>query len=81
LAGVPAVATGVGAVGEVVVPGETGAIVPPLVDGPGLAAAVEDALGREWDPDVIRRAGRRFLWAAVAPDWEALLARVASPPA
>ena len=69
-AGLPVVASAVGGIPEVVVPGETGLLVPPADPG-ALAAALNRVLG---DRDTARRmglAGRRrveghFSWTSIA---------------
>lgn len=75
--GVPAVATRVGAVDEVVVDGSTGVLVDPG-DGPGLAAALEAVLA---DPVPMGARARahclaRFDLDVVAAAWDRLLRRV-----
>lgn len=71
---VPAVATQVGAVADVVVDGSTGRLVAPG-DGPGLAAALAEVLA---DPVALGARARehclaRFRLDAVADQWHALL--------
>jgi glycosyltransferase involved in cell wall biosynthesis len=80
LAGLPAVATAVGGVGEIVVDGQTGALVPPG-DAAALAAGLRRALA---DGDALGAAARarcldRFEIARVGASWASLLAGVARP--
>ncbi len=79
ICGIPVVATAVNAVGDVVVPGETGLLVPPgrpelmadavrfLLDSPEaaarMAAAARDRLGQRFGEEALRRA----LTAAYSP--------------
>ena len=52
--GVPVVATSVGSVPEMIVPGENGQIVPMRNVG-ALSAALTEVLGREWAPEKLSR--------------------------
>jgi glycosyltransferase involved in cell wall biosynthesis len=82
-AGLPVVATRVGGVPELVVPGRTGWLVDPG-DPPGLAAALSRVLA---DPDGRRalgregraRACREFSLEAMAHRYESVLARLLTP--
>ncbi|WP_354639014.1 glycosyltransferase [Kitasatospora camelliae] len=81
LAGLPAVATDVGWVGDVVRDGVGGTLVAPG-DAAALTAALRTLL--DGDPAALGRAARehalaRFALAPVADRWEHLLARVARP--
>jgi 2-deoxystreptamine N-acetyl-D-glucosaminyltransferase/2-deoxystreptamine glucosyltransferase len=73
-AGVAIVATDVGGIGEVVLDGETGLLVPPD-DPDALAAAVDRVLG---DPAAAGRLRERARRAAAAYSWDGLAARVAA---
>jgi glycosyltransferase involved in cell wall biosynthesis len=73
-AGVAIVATDVGGIGEVVLDGETGLLVPPA-DPNALADAVDRVLG---DPAVAARLRERARRAAAAYSWDGLAARVAA---
>jgi glycosyltransferase involved in cell wall biosynthesis len=80
LSGVPAVATDVGGVGEIVVDGETGVLVPPG-DAAALAAGLRRALA---DRDRLGAAARRrclarFEIGPVADRWRDLLAALTDP--
>jgi glycosyltransferase involved in cell wall biosynthesis len=77
LSGLPVVATDVGSVREIVVPGETGLLVPPGDDG-ALAAALQRALGDGHGMGTAARARclARFDMASVAARWDRLLERL-----
>ncbi len=72
----PVVASAVGGIKEVVVPGETGLLVPPA-DPPALAEALRKVLA---DPDAAREMGRkgrrrveeRFSWTSIAGQTRAM---------
>jgi glycosyltransferase involved in cell wall biosynthesis len=63
--GTPVVATRVGAVPDLVTPGENGVIVPPR-DDPALADGLRDALAAEWSREGVRASVRENTWDAVA---------------
>ena len=79
LSGLPVVATDVGGVREVVVPGETGLLVAPD-DGDALAGALRLALanGHEMGAAARERCLARFEMAAIAARWDDLLRRLAT---
>lgn len=78
LHGLPAVATRVGAVAEVVADGTTGRLVDADADAGQVAAALADAVaqGVRWGATARSHALDRFTWAVVAPRWAELLAEV-----
>lgn len=73
--GTPVVATAVGAVPELVRPGETGLIVPPK-DPDALAAALADALHRDWSRPQIRASVADRSWARVAEEVLAVFKKI-----
>lgn len=77
--GTPVVASDVGGMRDIVTP-EVGRLVPPR-DAGALAAAIDEVLGMNTDPDVASRCrdrARRWDWmAAIGPAHEALYRRVA----
>lgn len=82
-AGVPVLATDVGALDEIVTPDETGVLLPP--ERPGAMA--DAILGLLADPErrhrmsqAARESARRFRWAAVAEDHYEFLSRVQARP-
>lgn len=83
LSGLPAVATPVGAIGEVVVDGETGMIVP-VGDRAALTTALADLLdqpatARRLGDQARQRALARFEIGPVAAGWERVLTAVTPP--
>lgn len=62
--GLPVVSTPVGAVPDLLTPGETGLLAHASIAG--LAAAIEEALSRTWDSSLIAAAGARHTWDSVA---------------
>jgi L-malate glycosyltransferase len=75
--GLPAVATDVGGVSELV-DDAAGALVPPA-DPPALAAAIRDALARDFDgPALAARARDRYGYGAIAARWTAIYERLLS---
>jgi glycosyltransferase involved in cell wall biosynthesis len=77
LQGVPAVATDVGGVAEIVLDGTTGELVPADADAGQLAAALRRVVGRrtELGAAAERRARESFLWPQVLPSWLEVLRR------
>lgn len=75
--GLPAVATDVGGVSELV-DDAAGALVPPA-DPSALAAAIRDALARDFDgPALAARARARYGYAAIRDRWTAIYERLLS---
>ncbi len=74
--GRPVVATDVGAVPDMVVPGRNGEIVPPR-DSEALAAALRKALGRCWNPEDVRRGVKS--WDEVAEQVHQVLDATCQP--
>ena len=74
--GTPVVATPVGAVPDMVVPGRNGEIVPPR-DSEALAAALSQALGRYWNPEDVRRGVKS--WDEVAEQVHQVLDAACQP--
>jgi glycosyltransferase involved in cell wall biosynthesis len=72
--GLPAVTTRVGALGDLVIPGETGLTVP-ADDVPALAEAISRAYH---DPEALARMGRRAREVALGYGWEPHLDRLES---
>jgi glycosyltransferase involved in cell wall biosynthesis len=64
--GVPVVATDVGGNAEVISRADLGSIVP-FDDHPALVRAIQDALGRDWDRDGIRRYAADNDWSTRVP--------------
>lgn len=60
-AGLPAISTDVGGVGEIIVPGVTGLLIPPK-DAGAIVAAVEHVLGSPDRGAAMAARGRRFIW-------------------
>jgi glycosyltransferase involved in cell wall biosynthesis len=78
-AGVPAVATAVGGIPEIISRPELGEVVPPG-DAEALGAALVRALGSSWDREALRREARRYDWGGIAEEYlgvyrEAIAAR------
>jgi glycosyltransferase involved in cell wall biosynthesis len=65
--GTPVVATRVGAVPDLVCPGENGAIIP-VHDVASLAEALRETLARPWSADAVRASPSVRSWDAVAED-------------
>ncbi len=65
--GTPVVATGVGAVPDMIPGGDYGFVVAPGSQGE-LEAALEKALSRDWDREAISRYGRARSWDQVAKE-------------
>lgn len=80
LHGVPAVATRVGAVSEVVADGDSGRVVPVAAQPDEIAAAFAEVVAHAeaWGAAGKAVAAKRFTWSVVAPQWAALLAEVGS---
>ena len=78
LCGIPAVATDVGAVSDLV--GDGGIVVPRSASAEMFAAAIRDLTLRSepLSADVRARAVARFSWDAVIPRWQNVLDRVAA---
>jgi len=74
--GTPVVATNVGAVPDILRPGETGEVVPPG-DPAALAKALEASLGRNWSREAIRGSVSERTWDAVADEVLSVFGRVA----
>ncbi len=74
--GTPVVATPVGAVPDMVVPGRNGEIVPPR-DSEALAAALSQALERYWNPEDVRRGVKS--WDEVAEQVHQVLDAACQP--
>jgi glycosyltransferase involved in cell wall biosynthesis len=73
--GLPAVATDVGGVSELV-DEAVGALVPPA-DPPALAAAIRNALARDFDgPALAARARDRYGYDAIRDRWTAIYERL-----
>jgi len=77
LCGVPAVAADVGAVGEIVIDGVTGRVLPPNAPAGRFAAALDEAVAAssEWGSAAANHAAA-FTWPVVVPQWVALLAEL-----
>lgn len=73
--GLPAVATAVGGVPELV-DDDAGLLAPPA-DSPALAAAIREALARDFDPPALAaRARARYGYDAIAARWTAIYERL-----
>jgi teichuronic acid biosynthesis glycosyltransferase TuaC len=72
--GTPVVATGVGAVPEIIVSGEIGIIV--RQDTDDIARGLSQALDHRWDQEVILRYSRSRTWETVAQELEVALHRL-----
>ncbi|MEQ1703341.1 MAG: glycosyltransferase, partial [Ilumatobacteraceae bacterium] len=80
LHGIPAVATDVGAVAELVLDGRTGRVVAPEASPASVAAALAEVVDHRdaWGSAARAHAAATFTWPTVAPAWVALLAEVGS---
>jgi len=78
LSGLPTVATDVGGVREIVLPGETGELVPPSASPQDVAVAIRSVLGRRSELGVAARelCRRRFEMEVVADAWLHLIDEV-----
>jgi glycosyltransferase involved in cell wall biosynthesis len=77
--GLPAVATTVGGVPELV--DEAAGLLVPPADTPALAAAIRDALEREFDPSALAaRARARYGYDAISARWTAIYERLLAHP-
>ena len=74
-AGKPVVATRVGGIPELLTEGKNGYLVP-SEDPAALARALDQALGRTWDPAALRASVEFLSWDAVAVTYKKLLGTV-----
>ena len=81
LRGVPAVATDVGAVREIVRDGVTGRVVPECADATVIATALREAVAARAQLGAAAEQHSRaeFVWPAVLPEWLAVLAEHTRP--
>jgi glycosyltransferase involved in cell wall biosynthesis len=63
--GKPVVATRVGGVPEAICSSELGILVPPK-DPKSLSWAIEEALDKKWDPNIILEYAKRYSWSELA---------------
>ncbi len=77
-AGLPVIATAVGGIPEIVIPGVTGLLVPsgnPALLGQAIGLGLRQA----WEPNRIREIGGRFSWKATSDQYTRLLDAASKP--
>jgi glycosyltransferase involved in cell wall biosynthesis len=70
--GVPAVATAVGGIPEILIDGKNGFLVPEI-DANAVAAKIKLALAQQWNSEEIVNMSKKFSWQKNAKQFEALL--------